>query len=68
MAIWFVVLFLKRTLIQLFKAESADKMLRMKFLEHGGNTSSCNKIICTLLDINNNIAENVKQGDYYKNF
>lgn len=40
MTVGFVVLFFKCSFVQLFQAESADKMFRVEFPEHGGDTTS----------------------------
>lgn len=39
-AIWLVILFLECSFVQLFKAEGANKVLRMKLSKHCGNTSA----------------------------
>lgn len=40
LAVRFVVLLFERAFVQLFKAEGADKMLRVKLLAHGGDTAA----------------------------
>lgn len=40
MTVRFVVLFLECTFVQLFQTESANKVFRMEFTEHCGNTTT----------------------------
>lgn len=40
MTVWFIVLLLECTLVQLLQAEGAHEMLRMEFLKHGRDAAS----------------------------
>lgn len=39
--VWFVVLFLESSLVQLFQAKRAHEMLGMEFSEHGSDATTC---------------------------
>lgn len=47
MAVRFVVLFLKRPLVQLLQAERADEVFRMELPEHRRYTAACNRFMAT---------------------
>jgi len=44
-AVRFVVLFFEGAFVELFQAEGADKVLRVKLLGHGCDTASCNGLL-----------------------
>ena len=47
-AVRFVVLLFKRTLVELFETERADEMFRMEFPVHGSDTSPGNRFLATV--------------------
>jgi len=42
MAVWFVILFLESSLVQLLEAERAHKVFLVKLLAHGADATTCN--------------------------